>query len=1301
MVGRLLSRFSLVALSLVALHQEAGLSQGSPTGRLAGMVTDEQNRIVAGARIAARNSASGAEYSTSTNELGTWVVPSVRAGTYDVTASAPGFRSTCVRGVKLDAGADATVPLTLRVGGADKTVVVQATTDVPQAESATVSSTITVRQHSELPLASRDGLQLVLLQAGIQTPGSPRTSSFQGLTKTAIAITVDGANVQDNYQKSTDGFFGLLQPRLDSIEEVTVSSAATGADLAAGGSVQIRFVTKSGSNDFHGGLFYQHRNDALNANYYFNNIDGLPRDTMRLHQFGGSVGGPLTIPGLFRGRDRAFFFVNYEEFRLPQTYSLSRTVLTDAARQADYVYKDNQGNVRTVNLYKIAAAKGFPSTPDPAVSEGLDLIASASKKGILQDRIATNNDYTRLNMYFQDPGSNTRRYVTGRFDFRLSPKHDLELVHNYQYVRIAPDSVNGFFSLYPDLGTLVGSPEVMGGSQRRDTFSFVAAERWTISPRMINEFRATSSGNGTLVFLPEFTSHSYALFGGYYVSNPYTSPFFAYRNTERRNTPVLSIEDNLHWLKGTHDFHFGGGFTQLKSFFQDFDTGAVPALYLGLASGDPVNTGSTNIFTTANFPGSTPGQRSSAGALYAFLTGRISYTERKAVLDEQSRRYAYAPYSQRNHLREFGLFAQDSWKPRAGLTLNYGLRWQLSFPPVNENGVYSRPGADGVWGLSGSGNLFKPGVFEGELSQMRPLEPGERMTEVHYRDFAPSFGFAWSPSERSGRLGAILGKGGSAVIRGGYSIAYVREGFDPIIQVLGRNQGPTVNTGTTPAQNPTVFGQPGSRLLRDGSYPFLPMPEARFPIVPAPGAEINEYRPVLRPGYVQSWSFGIQKEIWRQFLVDVRYVGNHGTRMWRRIGIGEINIFENGFLNEFRIAQENLRIARSVVPASNNFGNQGLPGQSDIPLMSTALGFTSDLNTATSLVRGEAGRVAYQIATDLTRMNRLIKSGLVPSVTRPDPSDPSKALTYSNFFVVNPQSPVNATIMDNATDSNYHSLQVEVTRRMRGGLQFQGNYSFARSLASIFGTQTTLRDNGIDKAPAARDIRHGAGVSWIHELPFGAERRFLNGRNVWLAKLLEGWQWSGTLRIHSGPPMLLTSDRKIFNYSDGGFVLHNITHKELQKLIKIRKETVCTGSVCKGVVYWLPQDLIDNTLAAFELGGKTLADLKQDRPYIGPPTTAGVLGHKLYLYGPWTSRWDLSLMKKTRLAEGVNFELRVDFLNAFNQSAIMIQSPTADVGSAGMGATFGQTLSSYRDYAFSGTNDPGGRIIEFQLRLRF
>lgn len=1307
MKHRFFSRVGLL-LVVVSLLTGSAPAQSTTTGRLTGTISDAQGALVGGAQVVAKNNATQAEYRARANDDGGWTIPSVPNGAYTVTITAQGFKSTVVQNVVVETGLPATVNATLEVGGATEQVVVTSGGSIIQSESANVSSTITGRQIGELPWATRDAMQLVLTLPGVQTPGTPRTSSVNGLPKSSLNITLDGANIQDNLLKSSDGFFTSTQAKSDAVEEVTVSTATPGAESGGEGAVQIKFVTKRGSNDFKGALFWQHRNTALNSNYYFNNINDLPRDKIILNQYGGNIGGPIWLPKIFNGKDKAFFFVNMEVFKLPQTYdSPTRTVLTNAARSGIYTYRDSGNVVRTVNLYQLAGGRGFPSTPDPTIGGALGLVNEAAQKGILRDRIASANDYNRLDLNFQDPGDNIRRFPTVRLDFNLTNDHHLEFVHNYQHYFSDPDGVNGQLNVYPGAGIVVGSPGVTG-SIYRNNFTFALAERWTINSRLVNEIRLTSSGNGATVFTREFAPGLYHALGGFALGNPFTSGFFSRSSQSRRHTPLNTINDSLNYIKGAHTLNFGVAYTRVKMFQQAVATQVVPSVSFGIAAGDPIGTGATNIFTPANFPNSTPAQRTEAQNLYALLTGRISATGRNATFNEDSRDFQFSPFTERNHQDEWGVFAQDSWKVKPNLTLNYGLRWEFQASPINDNLVYTRTGVDGLFGFSGIGNLFNPGSYQNPVvPQFRQLEDGEKAYANAYKNFAPSLGFAWSPDFKTGFLSKVFGDSGQTVLRGGYSIAYVREGFNAFVSMFASNSGPTVGLGTNPANFPAEFGAPGSRLLRDGTVPFLPLPATRFPFTARQGDVLNDFNPNLGIGYVQSYTFGIQRELNKDTALEIRYVGNHALKLWRQYEMNEVNIFENGFLQEFLNAKRNLDIARAAGRAAN-YGNQGLPGQVNVPIIQTAIGSATDQTTIVSLDRGEAGRVAGSINGNLTRMNNLMNAGLIPFITLADPNNPGVSIRRSNFFVVNPLAG-QTWLMDNGAGSTYNSLQVELRRRLSNGLLVQGSYVFSKSLSNAFASSsaaasqpTTLRDFEFDKGPAPRDQRHAFKIDWIHELPIGPGHRF-GGDIPVLRKLLEGWQWGGVARIQSGTPVQLTSGRQTFNNRESGVELFNIDARQLQDLMKIRKETVCspvTGR-CQGVVFYLPQAFINNTLAAFEVGGKTLADLDPTQPYIGPPTTAGKLGNRIFLYGPWFTRFDLNLVKRTKITEETDFEFRVQFLNAFNAANFTIQGTGSDVGATGIGATFGQTTNAYRDFTVSGTNDPGGRLIEFQLRLNF
>ena len=1293
----------MIVISIVAA------AQSIPTGILTGTVTDANGAVVASATVVVKNVETNAEYTVSTSDNGAFSIPSLAPGEYVANVTAQGFKQSVVKNIKVEVGKQANLTVSLEVGALNESVTVLTGADVLQTTSSTVGSNLTGRQISELPFATRDAMQLVVAQPGVQTPGVPRASSVNGLPKGSLNITLDGINIQDNLLKSSDGFFTSTQAKADAVSEVSLSTATPGAESAGGGAVQINFRTRSGTSEFHGSGFWQHRNTSLNANYYFNNIDGQPRDNILLNQYGGNVSGPIL-------KNRLFFFFNYEEFTLPQTYPSSRTLLTDNAINGVYTYRDMTGTLKQVDLYALAAARNpglpanvrpYPTTPDPTVSSLLGLFRQgASKGGVIRSRIATANDYNRLDYNFQSPGKNTRRFPTVRFDWNVNKNNQVEFVYHYQYYFSDPDGVNGQLPVVPGEGIVLGAPDKATGSIRRIAYSGAIAWRSTITPTLVNELRGTLGNGGIAIFGSEAVAGLFTgARRGYTMSFPFGSNPQTRSTQSRRHTPITVIYDNLTWQRGSHSMNFGMQFTSIKSFQQSVGTQTIPSITFGIAAGDPINTGTTAIFTTTNFPNSTSVQRGEAAALYALLTGRVSALGYSASLEDQSKQYKFAPFTEQNRQRELGFYAQDQWRPKSNLTLNYGLRWEIDFAPRNINGVYTTAGFESVWGVSGVGNLFKPGVFANTtVPQFQLVDKSTKPYDIRFNDFAPSFGFAWQPNwgDKLGFLEKIFGRQGQTVLRGGYSIAFVREGFNTFHNMWGANEGPTLTLNVTPALTPELFVGPGnfagagSVIFRDSILPRrLPPNQVVFPIDAGPGAAFNEWDPNLKMGYTQSWSFGIQRELTKNMALEIRYVGNHGTNLWQQLNLNEVNIFENGFLNEFKIAQNNLRIARAITPTSNNFGNQGLPGQQNIPIISTALGTTNDVNFATTIQRGGAGSLANSIAFNATRMNNLINANLVPFVTLPN------GARVSNFFIVNPLATGGSFLVTNGGHTIYHAAQVEVRRRLSDGLLFDGSYTFAKSLTNLFNSSsvvfaqpTTMRDRKYDRGPSPFDLRHAFKINGIYELPIGPGRKWLSSTNPVINKVLEGWQVGGVARIQSGTALRLTSGRNTFNSQESGVVLYNITREELQRMVSLRKTP-------SGVVYWLPQSMIDNTLAAFELGGT----LDPNAPYIGPPTTPGQLGARIFLYGPWQKRVDINILKRTRITERVTMDFRAQFLNAFNFSNIFIGTVDAVnspiLGGGGIGTQFGQTRSAYRDVTVSGTNDPGGRLVEFQIRLSF
>ena len=226
--------------------------------------------MLPGATITAKHLGTNTVSTTVTNAEGAFTLPSLQAGTYEVTVALEGFKTTVVQDVVITAVQGADINAKLEVGGLAETVTVASSSEIIQTQSSTIASTITTNQITKLPLTTRSAMDFVNFLPGVSTAGGNRNAIINGLPQGVINITIDGVNVQDNTNRSTDGFFSIVSPRLDAIEEVSVTTAGQGAD-AGQGAVQIKMVTRSGGNSFTGSGYHYYRNDALNANTWFNN----------------------------------------------------------------------------------------------------------------------------------------------------------------------------------------------------------------------------------------------------------------------------------------------------------------------------------------------------------------------------------------------------------------------------------------------------------------------------------------------------------------------------------------------------------------------------------------------------------------------------------------------------------------------------------------------------------------------------------------------------------------------------------------------------------------------------------------------------------------------------------------------------------------------------------------------------------------------------------------------------------------------------------------------------------------------
>ncbi|HTM27030.1 MAG TPA: TonB-dependent receptor [Vicinamibacterales bacterium] len=1307
---RNLSRLGVVFLlaALAGGSPSRAFAQGAANSSLNGTVFDSSGAVMPGASIVAKNVATGAVFEGVTNDKGEFNIPAMPPGTYVVSVALSGFKTAILNNVVLLASVPATVKAALEVGQMEEVVTVTAGSEIVQTQSTQVATTLNVKQISNLPLATRSLMDALTMLPGVNTPGTPRNSSINGLPQSAINITIDGVNVQDNYLKGQDGgdgFFSLISPRVDAIEQVTVSTATPDAGNAGQGSAQIAFVTRAGTNRYQGSVYEYYRDPMFNSNYWFNNRDlapvngHAPKDQVKLQQIGGRIGGPIIFPG-FNGHDKAFFFANMEKYHQPNQVARQRTVLNPAALQGNFQYTTSSGAVQSINVLDLAARSGQLASTDPVIIKLLQDIQSATTKtGGLQ--VLTDPNLQRFS--FSNDASNDRYFPTWRLDYNVAKNHRLSYSSNYQKYDSYPDTLNSRDATFP------GFPNVGGQHSKRLTVS--GAIRSTVTATMVNEARVGYT-NSKVEFNPEvgtgmFKGTSVADQNGFALSlssaccgsnaAALTNPT-ASSAPSKRAAPNFELGDTFNWTKGSHNVAAGGSWQQVGVWL--LNQTRVPTISFGIVSADPASA----MFTTANFPGASSAQLTNAQGLYNLLTGRVSQIAGNAVLDEKTGQYSYlGDQVQRGRMHEMGLYAQDNWRMKRSFTVNYGLRWEVQQPFYPLNDVYSYNSLQDIWGVSGVGNMFKPGTLTGVKPTYTQYKKGTPAFNTDWNNLAPNLGFTFRPSVEHGVLRRVLGEDGDTVLRGAYALSYERPGMADYTDIYGSNQGLTVS-----ANRSATLGNLGTLpvLFRDtsslGPGSFDPAP--RYPLTPIITSQVNYFDPNIQVPYTQSWTAGVQRAISKNDVIEVRYVGNRHLQGWIDYNVNEVNIVENGFLKEFKTAMANLKANQAAgsgrgciggVTTSNcqnNFAYTGAPGTAPLP---TFLAFFQGLPASQASNVTSYGGTNWASSTFLAFLAPTAanpygfastgSNGFIGNATFRQ--NGLNAGLSSNFFIVNPDVIGGAFLRGNGGYTRYDSMQIDYRRRLVHGFQVQANYALATSLAS---QRVSFRTGRVSVEQTGGDegsVRHALKMNGVWELPFGRSRRFLSDAGGFLDRLVGGWEVDGVGRVQSGQIL-----------SFGNVRLVGMTDKELQKVYKIRKES--------GVVYILPQDIVDNTIKAFSTSATTpdgySASLgAPSGRYFAPASQADCvqvisgdcapLNH--LVTGPKFVRADFSLVKRTRLTGRANAEVRFDFLNAFNNINFL---PTTTISTSNI-STFGQVTSAYRDP--NNTQDPGGRLGQLTFRL--
>ena len=1279
--ARSLFAATLVSFGIFLLSAPRIWAQSSQ-GTVSVTVIDPGGATVPGAKLELRDLGTNDLRSAASTDAGTYRFVDLNNGNYALTVGKEGFSKEVVSPILVQVARVTDITVTLKVGALNQTVEVSGEgVTVLETSSNMIGTTIDLKQIEDLPLGGRDLTQLSFL-----TPGYNGT--WNGLPSIDQGNNIDGVIGSPSRMKFTGNAQPVVSARLEDIGEMTVQTDQLDLDQGFGqATMQINFITRRGTNAFHGRVYEDFRNADLNANSWANNGEGIARPPLILNDFGGSVGGPII-------KNKLFFFGSYSMSKSPGTLNASNYVLTPAAQGGTFTYTGTDGVTRAINVLNLAHSfsSALPGNVNSTIASEFSSINSSLSAGHLSGLSDPNFQF----LSWLQSSPTTFYYPTFRIDYNMTDKLRFHLAFN-ETKEVQPAVAPSFL---PGPGY---SNQIAGNKNNNYTASF--GFDWIISPQVVNEFKGGFLYNATWFgynAAPLYATSPGAVSWNLPVPYPYGGNMSGQQFNLGINTnyPVFNASDSVTWQTGKHNIKFGFSWWREQDHYYNAPAGW-PTYNFGLTTGDPALAAFSNSGSSATLPGATSAQLAEAEQLYAVLTGRLSGVNGQYGVDPATKSYIQKPGSSYNLdelIGAWGLFAQDSFRLRPNLTINYGLRWDFTGDDHDLTSEYSGATPAAIYGPTPVGDLFSPGVLG---SNTNP----ELVARSHqYKPWdvspQPSIGLAWSPDFKNGFLGKLTGSG-KTVIRTGYSL---RRFTEP--QQYFWNQA--TNYGSFYYQNFNLYSNntgttgsfaPGSLSLGQSLPSFAFNPAAYSPTNPEANAtfqsltylgnDVNGLNPNIAQPYTQSWNFGIQRELPGAGVVELRYNGSHTIHQWLSENTNEVNVFENGFLTQFQAAQQNLKVNQQH--NINSFADNGYSGQTQTPIFNAAfagegsggagvpLADYGNTNFINYLNTGQVGAFANILAG--ANYNPQYFCNLVGSSFKPCATNggfTGKGAGYPiNFFQANPFSAGQPVYyMDSNGYSNYNALQVDYRQKPWHGVQFDANYTWSHTLGlatpnnwTSQSTQYTLRDLKESYGPTLFDLHNVIHANGTYDLPFGKGRQWLNHGGVTNA-ILGGWTLGDIFTFQTGAPMVILGGNATFNdYGDGGVVLNGVTRSQLQSSVGVYS-VANAGYV----------NSLNPTYITPGVGANT--------SYLKPNTTAGTFGQIFYLYGPHQTFNDMSLTKRIAITERIRFVLQGEFLNAFNHPVFAFNT--------GGGANNLQSTNFGTAY-----NSNGPRNIELRANIEF
>lgn len=1242
-----------IAVFLFASVISISVAHSQATTSLRGTVTDPTGAVIPEATVTIKSFENGSYRKILTDVNGEYSFLQVTPGDYNLVAEKPGFATITNAHIKLLVNTPATLDMKMSLSSAGEIVNVASEASQVNTTDASVGNPFSEAQVRQLPLQTRNVVELLSLQPGVTTSGE-----VLGSRRDQNNITLDGADVNNNqnsglvpqstatgfggYQGSNangvnnnSGFNAVLPIPLDSVQEFRVTVAGEGPNLGRSSGGQVSLLTKSGTNQLHGSLYEYNRNTFFAANSWFNNNAGVPRTPLVRNQFGASVGGKITL-------NRIFYFFNYEQRQDASAVPVVRAVPSDTLRAGTFLFSSG-GNVQTLTPQDV-------TNVDP-----LHLPSNASILAVLQQ-------YPRGNSpaYGEDGGLNFSGYrfnaPVHRSDHALVGKIDLHIDGAGKHTV----SLRSTFARNTDDQIPAQFPGQLPASTLRDNSKgFAAQYTGVLSSSLINvvnfgytRFGQSFSGqSGPLLFQTSVDP----------LLNPYARP-------SSQILPTINLSEGITWVKGKHTLTAGGGFSIIHDNTSSFATSF--ARY-GYGSTELIGLGADIDSAITQYTGLPLDDPTSAANGMGVVLGLVNDNFHTDLFDRKGSYLAAGTPQVRSFIEhDFSLYAGDTFRLTHSLTLNFGLRYENFRPPYESHGLQVTSTVPLTKYFAERNALQAQGIPQNQMPNATlqwdlngPANGKPTWWGPSNLNFAPRIGIAYAPSKTAGLLGKIFGEQGA--LRLGAAMVYDRFGSDLITQY---DQYGSIGMATS-GNFPTSYSFSTSPRY-NGAAPVLTPPAAEtFPVTPpniaAIAGEFMGISPNLKPPYSYVFNASFARELPGKITIEIGYAGRLSRRLLLEGDVytpleyfkdpssgvtWEQNAMTVRKLHDAGLTTDAVKNNPSLVPTLP-FVEDMWPGLANLDFPGSAS------SNYFSCVYADYGGSYLDCLHALDRNTTSTWS----NAANPVGCDQISAHGCYTFF------PLQGSSMPtwmNAGTAAYHSLTFSVRRGLSSGAIFDFNYTWSHAIddgsaaESGAGQQGAAIQNIFNskefRGSSDFDMRHNVTANVLYPLPIGRGRALLSGAHGWVEEIVGGWQISSLVRYHSGVPTTV-----------GGELAYNANYW-------LSSLAIATAPVSSGV------HTDERHNPSMFTSTSVSSNFVDELP--------GHTGERAVLRLPGMFLSDMAVVKLFPLPwEGQRITFRAEAFNVFNN--VNYSNPSLSLQAPG---TFGE---------FQAVGDP--RVMQFALRYEF